>query len=224
MTLREKVLGTKSYTQKIFNGVCGSRHEFQYGVVYDDEINARVKYWIKFSAFQQEGYDGNYLRYGAEKHKVKITTTVWNDGTGDEIHETVLNGNPNGDAKIYFDITKAGEYITNLESQSTGDCSGGKCVFEIVEVCGSSSYTTPNVECIDINGCWYSPNFTIGNITQEEIDRIEQSTQTSFLDNLFGGSNLYSSSKRIDTSKDRLFVWSGIGIAGLMVISTLFKS
>ena len=221
MTLREKVLGTKSYTQKIFNGVCGSRHEFQYGVVYDDEINARVKYWIKFSAFQQEGYDGNYLRQGAEKHKVKISTDVWNEidgvNTADEIHETVLSGNPDGDAKIYFDITKAGEYITTLQNQSTGECSGGKCEFGVVEVCG-------NGECKDINGCWYSPTFVIGNITQEEIDRIEQSTQTSFLNNLLGGLNPLTSTQRIDTSKDRLFIWGGIGLSGLIVLSTLFKS
>jgi hypothetical protein len=218
MTLTEKQLGTKSYTQKIFNGVCGSRHEFKYGVVYDDEINARVKYWIKFGAFQQEGYDGNYLRDGVETHKVKITTTVWDDeGRGEEVHETILNGNPNGDAKIYFDITKAGRYETTLQNQATGNCSGGKCVFEIVEVCS-------NGECKEINGCWYSPVLNIGTIKQEEIDRIEQSTQSSFLNDLLGDSNSLTTPNRIDTSKDRLFVWGGIGIAGLMVLSTLFKS
>ena len=226
MTLREKQLGTKSYTRKIFNGVCGSRHEFQYGVVYDDEINARVKYWIKFGAFQQEGHDGNYLREGVQTHKVKITTTVWNDTNGEVIHETILNANPNGDAKIYFDITKAGRYETELQNQATGNCSGGRCIFDIVNVCGSNIAITgqTSIECQDINGCWYSPVLHIGNITQGEIDKIETNTQTSFLNELLGGSNPLTTLNQIDTSKDNLFIWGGMGLAGLIVLSTLFKS
>ena len=69
-------VGQWSKTRKIYNGVCGSRHEISYGYVYDSDLDARVKYWIGLDAFDQRSLtgsmSGNYVRDNAANHSVRV--------------------------------------------------------------------------------------------------------------------------------------------------------
>ena len=229
MATRDMKVGQWSKTRKIYNGVCGSRHEISYGYVYDSDLDARVKYWIGLDAFDQRSLtgtggpmgvfgSGDYLRDNAANHSVRVRVSklpLDEDGNrignfpadAEEVHDTVFSGDPKGTRKIYFDINEPAEYLVKVSNESTGNCSGGKCKegTEVVEgVFGNER---------EISNCWYDWGWAI-TVPQDEFERIEQSQEMSFTN----PSRVQSGNPQADSGLDEnIILIGGIGLS-LMII------
>lgn len=222
-------VGQWAKTRKIYNGVCGSRHEISYGYVYDSDLDARVKYWIGLDAFDQRSLtgsiSGNYVRDNAANHSVRVRVSklpLDEDGNrignfpadAEEVHDTVFSGDPKGTRKIYFDINEPAEYLVKVSNESTGNCSGGKCKegTEVVEgVFGNEK---------EISNCWYDWGWTI-TVPQDEFERIEQSQEMSFTN----PSRVQSGNPQAESGLDEnLILIGGIGLSLMIVLLSGSKS
>lgn len=223
MTLIEKQLHKRVYTRKIYEGVCGSKHTIKTGVVYDSDADARVKLWVKFGALQQEGtgwfQEGTYMSNRADQHKVRLKVEREVEGTNYEVHDIILSGTPDGDSKIYFDIIEPGEYTISAFNEATGNCSGGRCEFGTETV--SNAFGTER----EISTCWYSPVFYLGNISQDEIDRIDADRTSQFMREQTGNSQGTTppTVNIVDDEKEKILVYGGMALASLVAITTLLR-
>ena len=223
MTLLEKQLHKRVYTRKIYNGVCGSKHTIKTGVVYDSDADARVKLWVKFGALQQDAtgmFDkGTYMTKGADQHKVRLKVGREVEGTTYEVQDIILSGTPDGDSKIYFDIIEPGKYTISAFNEATGNCSGGRCEFGTETV--SNAFGTER----EISTCWYSPVFSLGNISQDEIDRIDTDRTSRFIQEQTGNPQGYTppSVNIVGDEKQKKLVYGGMALASLVAITTLLR-
>tara|TARA_R110002020_G_scaffold399352_9_gene609246 strand:+ start:49 stop:720 length:672 start_codon:yes stop_codon:yes gene_type:complete len=223
MTLYEIQKHKQTYTRKIYNGVCGSKHTIKTGVVYDSDADARVKLWVKFGALQQDAtgmFDkGTYMSEGADEHKVRLKVERVVDGTTYEVHDIILSGTPDGDSKIYFDIIEPGKYIISAFNEATGNCSGGRCEFGTETVSGFFGDEQ------EISTCWYSPRFYLGNISQEEIDRIDVDRTSQYIQEQTGNPQGYTppSVNIVGDEKQKKLVYGGMALASLVAITTLLR-
>jgi len=222
MTLYEIQKHKQTFTRKIYNGVCGSKHTIKTGIVYDSDADARVKLWVKFGALQQEGMDGTYMKKGADEHKVRLKVGREVDGTTYEVHDIILSGTPDGDSKIYFDIIEPGKYFISAFNEATGNCSGGRCEFGTETIVGLN-WLNPTTQ--EISTCWYSPVFYLGNISQEEIDRINVERTSQYIQEQTGNNQGYipPTYNIVGDEKQKKLVYGGMALASLVAITTLMR-
>jgi len=180
MTLREMTSETSTQVRKIFNGVCGSRHELTSGFVYDDEKDARIQHWVGLDAFDQSTmWAGDYVRDNAGSHKTRVVVRRRDiDEKGnrvrdsdEEIQNMILTGTSKGRSKVYFDLNKAGEYTVIVNNEATGNCSGGKCKE------GSETIERFGREDIEVSNCWYELVIHRFKINENEIEKALQDEQ-----------------------------------------------
>ncbi len=183
MAIRETTAETASKKRKIFNGVCGSRHDLSSGFVYDDENDVRTRHWVGLDAFDQATmWDGDYVRDNAGSHKTRVivkkreleptSSGGWTWGTQqEEVHNMVLVGNPDGRSKVYFDLTEPAHYTVIVKNEASGNCSGGQCKS------GSTTVERLGMSDVEVSNCWYQFVFHEFYITEDEIARGNQADQ-----------------------------------------------